>query len=156
MDLSLLLKLPGVDDIIITDDSLYVIGDPSPRPVIYTDKQLLFISLQAVLASPHLLSLLQGKSIKHERVLREHLTTQTLYEYSLTQLEPSEKQTVSHLLSGTGGRNSLLKELGGRRLGRGVVLIPEHGQHKLETFFDTHSVAYTKTRLYTEEDHGTV
>jgi len=153
MDVSSLLELPGVEDVITTSHALYVLCNNKDTPPIYSDKRVVKLLAGEILSHPDLLVMLQGESMK-TGVLRHQFSKKILYEYSLSALNAQEKQTISHTLAGTGGRKSMLLALGGTRLGRGVVLLPAERENELDLFFDQHSVTYTKQMVYSEEEHA--
>lgn len=149
MDLDALASLPGVHDVIVTATALYVITHGEDIPPIYTDKTLHVIPQHDLLRSPHLLALIQGTSKKGKV---QPITACALYRYSYDGLEQSAKQAVSHALSGSGGRKSLLASLDGEKLGRGALTVPVEYERTLDAFFDEHEVTYTKKRIYVEDE----
>jgi len=59
-----------------------------------------------------------------------------IFTYSLRDKEPQIKIKFSHQLEGRDGRKGLLQRLGGRKLGRGSVMVPEEGYEKIKILFD--------------------
>ena len=153
MDLSALAAQPGITDVLVSEHALYVITT-GPEPLVFSDKNVVFVHEEQLLSHENLPDILQAESVKRNtRVSR--LRTHALYEYSLTELDGSDKQRFSHALNGTGGRKGLLAELGAQRLGRGVVLIREQEAKQLEAFFDMYGATYSKRVILMEEDDAT-
>ena len=153
MDLDALVALPGVEDVLTTATALYVIISGADRPAIFSDKEIIFVHKDELLTSKHLLALLQATSIKHNTKI-SHITQKTLFEYAFTGLEHNAKQAISHALSGTGGRKSLLGDIGGERIGRGTLIVPTEHAETITQYFDEHEVTYTTRTLYEEEKYA--
>ncbi|MFH1211978.1 MAG: hypothetical protein V1659_03555 [Candidatus Woesearchaeota archaeon] len=96
----------------------------------------------------------RGKSLKLKKRLCEHLEIEKYFsfEYSLTNLDSVKKQTFSHSLYGTGGRESFLKKLNGRKLGKNNVLIPVSGEAGLVQFFRAWNIRYNKICVWLENN----
>ena len=60
--------------------------------------------------------------------------------YSLQDKEPQIKVKFSHHLEGRDGKKGLLQKLGGRKLGRGAIMVPEEGYGKISVLFDRFKV----------------
>ena len=153
MDLSALAAQPGITDVLVSEQALYVITT-GPEPLVFSDKDVVFVHEDELLSHKNLPDILQAESVKrNKRVSR--LRSYVLYEYSLIELEASDKQRFSHALNGTGGRKGLLDALGAQRIGRGVVIITEQYAQQLTAFFDDHNVTYRARNILMEEDNAT-
>ena len=71
-----------------------------------------------------------------------------LYTYNLKGIEPIKKQSFTHALYGTGGRKSVLKEIGGYKIGRNSVVIPLEKQRVLDEFFSVWNIKPLKIMIY--------
>lgn len=143
-----LLKHPSVLDVRMTDSDIYVLVTKSDTlPIIASDKRV------------HILNPidLQGRQglafIAAKRIGDDHsgVSQQVLIEYDLQDVLVTDKQQISHQLSGTGGRSSMLKSLGGKKVGRGAVLIPSQNAGTLQSFLQEKGANVTTTVLYVEE-----
>lgn len=143
-----LLKHPSVLDVRMTETDIYILVTRSDGlPVIASDKHIHILEPE---------DLQGGKGlafIAAPRVGDEGSTVsqQILIEYDLQNVSTSEKQQISHQLSGTGGRSSMLKNLRGKKVGRGAVLIPFENAQALQSFLHEKGATLTTTVLYVEE-----
>ena len=55
-----------------------------------------------------------------------------IYSYNLSSLSSIQKQSFSHALHGTGGRDSFLKTVQGLRLGKNTVAVPASQKNNFE------------------------
>jgi predicted nucleotidyltransferase len=75
-----------------------------------------------------------------------------LVEYKLGGISSSQKQIFSHAMNGTGGRESFLKDIHAKRIGRGVMIVPNEYVEKARSFLDTWKADYNFKRIYTESN----
>ena len=147
-----LLDIPGVEDVVLTKEVAYVITNKKP-PKIFADREVVEVPLKKLHVSEHLKDILGGESLRYGSVAQHtSIRNATLYEYSLKKLKPSDKQAVSHLLNGTGGRNSIIERMGGRKVGRSAMMIPPAAEKDIERFLDAHSCEWRKQAINTVGD----
>lgn len=70
-----------------------------------------------------------------------------IYSYNLKNLGKTKKQSFSHTLYGTGGRDSFLKTVNGKRIGKNSVLIPAQHANKFETFLKAWNAEFKKIEV---------
>jgi len=94
----------------------------------------------------------EAYSIRHKGFVAKLMGLEpfVLAEYSLKGLSLSQKQIFSHALNGTGGRESFLKDINAKRIGRGAMIIPNESVEKARSFLDTWKADYGFKRIYSE------
>jgi len=75
---------------------------------------------------------------------------EVLFWYSLEKLKPSDKVRFSHALYGRPGIAGLLKAVGGKSLGRGVVTVPVSKEDSIRELFDRWELPYNRRRILVE------
>lgn len=75
-----------------------------------------------------------------------------IYTYSLKNLKQVQKQSFSHALYGTGGRESFLITVKGRRLGKNSILIPSRYADNFERFLNAWKADFKKLEVFIEGD----
>lgn len=148
MTLTALLDIPGVEDVIATSDTLFVITTGTQTPTIYSDKAVEYIRPQDLLVHKQLGDILSGESVLHGG--RLHLQTMILYEYDAKKATASNRQSLSHELFGTGGRKSLVEAVGGRRVGKTAFIVPLTAQEEVEALLKARDARIMKTRIACE------
>lgn len=95
----------------------------------------------------------EGFSIRHMEFVAKLMGMEPLVlaEYS-PKGTPSQKQIFSHAMNGTGGRESFLKDIHAKRIGRGVMIVPNEYLEKARSFFDTWKADYNFKRIYAESN----
>lgn len=95
----------------------------------------------------------EGYSIRHREFVAKliGMNSFVLAEYS-PKGTPSQKQIFSHAMNGTGGRESFLKDIHAKRIGRGVMVVPNDYLEKARSFFDTWKADYKFKRIYAESN----
>ncbi len=153
MELGALLRHPGVRDVIETDKALFILTDaPKTLPPIYSDREVVALRPEEALASERLPELLSGISHKKGRLAeRSGMRGWELYEFDLSGLPASGKQSFAHALYGTGGRASELGRLGGQRLGRSAVLVPRGNARTFEEWLSHKGARWTRKSVLVEE-----
>ena len=147
-----LLSVPGIVDVILTVDTLFIIYTKKP-PKIYSDLKIVEIPLHRLYLSSHLGELIGGVSLRYGPLGELNgLIQAVLYEYSLKHLKIPDKQAVSHLLNGTGGRKSIIDRVRGRKVGRSALMVPTEAQKDIEQFFKEHSCKWKKRVIYLKGD----
>lgn len=92
----------------------------------------------------------EGFSIKSMKPVKKMLNLNPflLITYNLRNKNPSEKVMFSYALFGRKKGEGLLKELGGRELGKGSILIPIEQESNIESFFKQWNVDSKKQRVF--------
>lgn len=95
----------------------------------------------------------EGYSIRHREFVAKLMGMDPLVlaEYS-PKGTPSQKQIFSHAMNGTGGRESFLKDIHAKRIGRGVMVVPDEFVEKARSFLDTWKADYNFKRIYAESN----
>jgi|SRR3989344_1554468 len=89
-------------------------------------------------------SIRKGKNISDILGLKPYL----LFQYILTRLDITKKQSFSHALYGSGGRVNYLKKLNGLKIGRNAVAVPLETSEELRAFFETWNLTYEVKRIW--------
>jgi len=76
------------------------------------------------------------------------MRSMVLFQYELTHLNKTKKQSFAHALFGTGGRVSFLDENSGRKLGKGVIVVPLEESETFREFFETWEIMYKVKRIW--------
>ena len=92
----------------------------------------------------------EGYSLKHNGMISDIIGIKPffLFEYQLDNLTRVQRQTFSHSLYGSGGRDSFLKLINGQKLGDKKVTVPFDKSEEMRAFFDTWNMAYTVKRIW--------
>ncbi|MFH1065523.1 MAG: nucleotidyltransferase domain-containing protein [Nanoarchaeota archaeon] len=95
----------------------------------------------------------EGYSIRHKEFVAKLMGMEpfVLAEYSLKGTA-SQKQIFSHAMNGTGGRESFLKDIHAKRIGRGVMVVPNDYVENARSFLDTWKADYNFKRIYAESN----
>ncbi|MDI6737769.1 MAG: hypothetical protein QME12_04615 [Nanoarchaeota archaeon] len=96
----------------------------------------------------------EGYSIRNREFVARLMGMDTfvLAEYKLGAISSSQKQIFSHAMNGTGGRESFLKDIHAKRIGRGVLVVPNEYVENARSFFDTWKADYNFRRIYAESN----
>jgi len=92
----------------------------------------------------------EGYSLKHKEMVSNIIGMMSyfLFEYELDNLSRTQRQILSHSLYGSGGRESFLKSIDGKKLGNKKVRIPSDKSEEMRSFFDTWNLVYTVKRIW--------
>ncbi len=91
----------------------------------------------------------EGFSLSKSKFFHEILGMKSwfLFEYNLSNLNQSQKSKFSHAIFGRTESGGLLKELGGRPLGKGSVMVPVQNADRLREILDRWYVSYTVKKV---------
>ncbi len=91
----------------------------------------------------------EGFSLTKNKFLHEIVGMKSwfLFKYSLENLNPSEKMKFFHAVFGRTKGAGLLKELGGRSLGRGAIIVPLGNVDKMREILDRWKVNYNVEKI---------
>ena len=92
----------------------------------------------------------EGYSLKHKKMISDVMGMNSffLFEYELDNINRVQRQTFSHALYGSGGRESFLKSVDGRKLGSKKVVVPFDRSEEMRDFFNTWNLRYTVKRIW--------
>jgi len=92
----------------------------------------------------------EGFSIKENKFISEVLGMRpfVLINFDLLKLNKTKKQSFSHALYGTGGRESFLKSINGKKVGKSAIAIPIENIDKIREFLDNWKVDYNISRIW--------
>lgn len=71
-----------------------------------------------------------------------------VFTYSLEELTPTQKQTMSHALSGTAGRSGVLASWQGRKLGRSAFMVPKAAESEAVAFLNHWRARFTSEVVF--------
>lgn len=93
-------------------------------------------------------------SIFYNEPLIERLGLQEFTElsYDLTKLNQSKKMLFNYALLGRRGNEGVLQTLGGRRLGKSMIMLPSEHEGEAENFVKKWNVKYSKRRILIFEE----
>ena len=91
----------------------------------------------------------EGYSIKQNKNLSSILgfENKSLFSYTLKHFSPSKRVRFHYLLKGRYGSKGMLKEVQGKFLGAGSILVPTEKEDLLKEIFDKWDVRYTIKRI---------
>ncbi len=86
----------------------------------------------------------EGYSIKNRKFMAQVMgfENKSIFVYTLKKFSPSKRVQFHYLLKGRGGREGILKEVGGRFMGTGSILVSASKEDVLKQVFDTWGVSY--------------
>ena len=92
----------------------------------------------------------EGFSIKKMKNVSDILSIKPylLFEYELKNLNNIQKQTFSHALYGTGGRENFLKKNKGSKIGKSSIIVPLEYSEEIRAFLETWKVVYKVRRVW--------
>lgn len=138
-------RKPGdVDVAIITEEKLRF-KELSPRfhAVHLTYEELLSTTIFKTLLSEGVT--LKGKPFSE----RFGIKPMILYWYDLAKLDKIRKVRFSHALFGR-KNNGLLREAGGKNLGKGAIIVPVSKDEIIKDFFKTWKINFYRARIFME------
>ncbi|MCL5009773.1 MAG: hypothetical protein M1433_02230 [Candidatus Parvarchaeota archaeon] len=93
-------------------------------------------------------------SIFYNEPLIERLGLHELTEisYDLTKLGQSKKMLFNYALLGRRGNDGILQSIGGRRLGKSMIMLPSEHEKDAEDFVKKWDVKYSKRRVLVFEE----
>lgn len=86
----------------------------------------------------------EGVSIRESKKFAQifGFKNQSLFTYSLKSFKDSERVKLHYLLNGRNGSQGVLKEIKGRLVGKGVIIVPTENEDILKEVFDRWKVSY--------------
>jgi predicted nucleotidyltransferase len=92
----------------------------------------------------------EGYSLTENRFLHEILGFKSymLFTYSLKRLPPVRKSMFSHALFGRERTGGILKEVKGKTLGRGCIIVPVENSERAREFLETWKIDYSVTKAF--------
>ncbi len=90
----------------------------------------------------------QNSSQKQSSQKQFKLKQFIIYSYNLSSLSSIQKQSFSHALHGTGGRDSFLKTVQGLRLGKNTVAVPASQKNNFEKFLNAWHADFKTLTVY--------
>lgn len=113
-----------------------------------------FTDLFDIFEKRMLKDLCDSVSIFYNEPLIERLGLRELTEisYDLTKLDQSKKMLFNYALLGRRGNEGILQSLGGRRLGKSMIMLPSEHERDAENFVRKWDVKYSKRRVLVFEE----
>ena len=92
----------------------------------------------------------EGYSVKKCRLVSEifSIMPYLLYKFDLKNLNTTQKQSFSHALYGTGGRESILNRYKGLKISSGAILSPMDKSENFREFIEAWGLNYKATRIW--------
>lgn len=93
------------------------------------------------------LSLLTGKALHESLGFEPYI----LFWYELSSLKQTQKVKFFYALKGRAKQNGILKEVNGKYLGKGVILVPVRFDNEMQDFFKQWHIDFNRRRLFLEK-----
>lgn len=110
-----------------------------------------YIFLDEIYSEPLWQTLIsEGVSLSRNKPLHEILGMKSwfLFTYSLPSFSPSEKSKFSHAIFGRSNGIGILKDLGGRALGKGSLIVPIQNADRMREILDRWKVNYSVKKIF--------